>query len=78
MLKWNSKSMHIFPCKNERMYSPSQKGLQLDLTFHLFQYEAERLATIERDNRILLERMAYIMRTSGLVDHIKHDYESKR
>ena len=44
----------------------------------LFQFEAERLATIERDNRILLEKMAYVMRTSGMVDHIKHDYAHKR
>ena len=43
----------------------------------LFQLEEERLATIERDNRILLEKMSYVMRTQGRVDN-KNDYEYKR
>jgi hypothetical protein len=34
-----------------------------------FQLEEERLATIERDNRILLEKMSEIMRTKGRVDN---------
>ena len=41
------------------------------------QLEEERLATIERDNRILLEKMSFIMRTSGRIDN-KNDYEYKR
>jgi E3 ubiquitin-protein ligase TRIP12 len=31
--------------------------------------EEERLATIERDNRILLEKMAHTMRTRGQIDN---------
>ena len=44
-------------------------------TFH-FQLEEERLATIERDNRILLEKMSQIMRTKGRVDNW-NDYSAK-
>lgn len=40
--------------------------------------EGERLAIVERDNRILLEKMAYIMRTGGSVDNRKEDYMQKR
>ena len=39
--------------------------------------EEERLATVERDNRILMEKMSYIMRTRGRVDN-KNDYVPKR
>ena len=41
------------------------------------QLEEERLATIERDNRILLEKMSYIMRTRGRIDN-RNNYEYKR
>lgn len=37
------------------------------------QLEEDRLAIIERDNRLLLEKMAYIMRTEGRIDN-KNDY----
>lgn len=40
--------------------------------------EGERLAIVERDNRILLEKMAFIMRTGGSVDNRKGDYMQKR
>ncbi len=39
--------------------------------------EEERTATIERDNRILLEKMSHIMRTTGSVNN-RNDYEPKR
>ena len=42
-----------------------------------FQLEEERSATIERDNRILLEKMSNIMRTTGRIDN-RNDYVSKR
>ena len=42
------------------------------------QMEEERLTTVERDNRILLQKMAYIMRHGGTVDDEKHDYMKKR
>ena len=41
------------------------------------QMEEERLATVERDNRILMEKMSFIMRTKGRVDNV-NDYGSKR
>ena len=41
------------------------------------QLEEERLAEVERDNRILLTKMSGIMRSKGQVDHI-NDYEHKR
>merc|ERR1712142_500668 len=40
------------------------------------QIEEERLATVERDNRILLEKMSCIMRTRGRVDN-RNDYQQK-
>lgn len=47
------------------------------INFSFFQLEEERLATIERDNRILLEKMSYIMRTRGRVDN-RNNYEYRR
>ncbi len=41
------------------------------------QLEEERSATVERDNRILLEKMSNIMRTTGRIDN-RNDYEAKR
>ena len=56
---------------------PPKTHMHLHIKLKKLQHEAERLATIERDNRILLEKMAYIMRTASSVDHRKHDYASK-
>merc|ERR1712154_204455 len=53
---------------------PTYKPLHLKLK--KLQLEEERLATIERDNRILLEKMSYIMRTRGRVDN-RNNYEYK-
>ena len=39
---------------------------------YVFKLEEERLATIERDNRILLEKMAYTMRNKGQLDNINN------
>jgi hypothetical protein len=41
------------------------------------QLEEERLATIERDNRILLEKMSQTMRTKGQIDN-RNNYIQKR
>ncbi|XP_071798985.1 uncharacterized protein [Asterias amurensis] len=43
--------------------------VHLHLKLKKLQLEEERLAIIERDNRILLEKMSEIMRTTGRVDH---------
>ena len=48
----------------------------LDLEFYHKQIEEERLAEVERDNRILLEKMSYIMRTRGNVDN-RNYYQHK-
>ncbi|WAR02106.1 RORAB-like protein [Mya arenaria] len=42
--------------------------MHLHIKLKKLQFEAERLATIERDNRILLEKMAHIMRKGGVVN----------
>ena len=46
------------------------------MTMHL-QLEEERLATIERDNRLLTEKMTHIVHTKGSVDN-KNDYQLKK
>ncbi|XP_033760474.1 uncharacterized protein CFAP97D1-like [Pecten maximus] len=50
--------------------------MHLHLKLKKLQLEEERLATIERDNRILLEKMSYVMRTQGRVDN-RNNYEYK-
>lgn len=50
--------------------------MHLHLKLKKMQLEEERLATIERDNRILLEKMAFIMRTTGRIDNY-NNYEAK-
>ncbi|XP_070173850.1 sperm axonemal maintenance protein CFAP97D1-like isoform X2 [Littorina saxatilis] len=50
--------------------------MHLHLKLKKLQLEEERLATIERDNRILLEKMSYIMRTRGRIDN-RNNYEYK-
>ena len=51
--------------------------MHLHLKLKKLQMEEERQATVERDNRILLEKMAHIMRTRGSVDNHK-DYMQRR
>lgn len=55
---------------------PPQTYMHLHLKLKKLQLEEERLATIERDNRILLEKMSFIMRTRGRVDN-RNNYEYK-
>lgn len=51
--------------------------MHLHIKLKKLQMEGERLAIVERDNRILLEKMAFIMRTGGSVDNRKEDYMQK-
>merc|ERR1719505_183651 len=53
-----------------------QTYMHMHLKLKKMQVEEERLATVERDNRILLEKMSYIMRTKGRVDN-HNDVEHK-
>lgn len=50
--------------------------MHLHVNLKKLQTEEERLAVIERDNRMLLEKMSHIMRTQGQVDH-RNFYEHK-
>ena len=58
------------------LYFDCTKVLKYLHDFLFSKVEEERLATVERDNRILLEKMSYIMRTKGRVDN-RNDYEHK-
>ena len=52
--------------------------MHLHLKLKKLQMEEERLATVERDNRILLHKMSHVMRTRGTVDnHIDNKYIHK-
>lgn len=55
---------------------PPRTYMHLHLKLKKIQLEEERAATIERDNRILLEKMSTIMRTSGGIDN-KNGYQGK-
>ncbi|XP_029636648.1 protein kinase 4-like [Octopus sinensis] len=52
---------------------PPPNFMHLHLKMKKLQLEEENLATIERDNHRLLERMGYIMRTRGRIDN-RNDY----
>jgi len=48
---------------------PPRTYMHLHLKLKKMQLEEERLATVERDNRILLEKMSFIMRSTPRVDN---------
>ncbi|XP_039250546.2 sperm axonemal maintenance protein CFAP97D1-like [Styela clava] len=56
--------------------SAPQTYVHMHLKMKKLQLEEERLSTIERDNRILLEKMSFVMRTRGRVDN-RNDYQNK-
>ena len=70
----NLKVKHAKPMIDSR---PPLTFMHLHLKLKKLQLEEERLATIERDNRILLEKMSTIMRTKGRIDN-KNDVTFKR
>jgi hypothetical protein len=55
---------------------PPDTYMHIHLKLKKLQVEEERLAVVERDNRILLEKMSWIMRTKGQVDNWNH-YKQK-
>ncbi|XP_075257698.1 sperm axonemal maintenance protein CFAP97D1-like isoform X4 [Convolutriloba macropyga] len=61
----------VLDTKQPRVY------IHQHLKLKKLQIEEERLATIERDNRLLLERIAKIMRTTGSIDNNNMDREMK-
>lgn len=54
-----------------------QTYVHMHLKLKKLQIEEERMSTIERDNRLLLEKMSQIIRTRGRVDN-KNYYSYKR
>lgn len=52
--------------------TPPVTFMHLHLKLKKLQLEEERLATIERDNRILLEKMSHTMRNKGQLDNINN------
>lgn len=64
---------HIVSAKPEIDSTPPVTFMHLHLKLKKLQLEEERLATIERDNRILLEKMSHTMRTKGQIDNKNED-----
>ena len=56
---------------------PPKTYMHLHLNLKKIQMEEERQAIIDRDNRILLEKMANIMKTNGQVDN-RNEYKQRR
>ena len=56
---------------------PPETYMHLHLKLKKMQMEEERRATVQRDNRILLEKMAHIMTTKGRMDNT-NDYKHRR
>ena len=56
---------------------PPKTYMHLHLKLKKIQMEEERQAIVDRDNRILLEKMAHTMKTKGLVDN-RNDYKHRR
>ncbi|XP_076991244.1 uncharacterized protein CFAP97D2 [Tamandua tetradactyla] len=49
----------------------------LHLKLKKLKLEEERLSIIDRDNRLLLDKISYIMRTKGQTDN-RNDYKHRR
>ena len=56
---------------------PPQTYMHLHLNLKKLQMEEERNGVVERDNRLLLDKMARIMRTKGSVDNV-NNYQHRR
>ncbi|KAJ6667389.1 hypothetical protein lerEdw1_016510 [Lerista edwardsae] len=56
--------------------SPPATYGHLHLKLGKLKLERDRLSIIERDNRLLLEKMSYIMKTQGRIDN-RNDYKIK-
>lgn len=56
---------------------PPQTYMHLHLNLKKLQMEEERRGVVERDNRILLDKMACIMQTKGIVDNV-NNYKQRR
>lgn len=79
--RWDQKHFsdhrkHVVNARPEVDADPPITFMHLHLKLKKLQLEEERLATIERDNRILLEKMSHTMRNKGQLDN-KNDAVSK-
>lgn len=73
--RWDEKHFsdhrrHVVIAKPEVNADPPVTFMHLHLKLKKLQLEEERLATIERDNRILLEKMSHTMRNKGQLDNL--------
>jgi len=73
--RWDEKHFsdhrrHVVNVKPEVNADPPVTFMHLHLKLKKLQLEEERLATIERDNRILLEKMSHTMRNKGQLDNL--------
>lgn len=78
--RWDDKArdMHKKKLKNVKSTvdnKPPKTYMHLQLKLKKLQLEEERLATVERDNRLLLEKMSSIMTRKGMDN--RNDYERK-
>lgn len=62
--------LQVSGVKPEIDSTPPVTFMHLHLKLKKLQLEEERLATIERDNRILLEKMSHTMRNKGQLDNV--------
>ena len=67
----------LFPAKPYIDNKPPRSYMHLHCNMKKLQQDEERMAKVERDNRILMEKMAFCMRTKGGMDN-ENDYEMKR
>ena len=79
--RWDQRSYDLHRSKVANSKSvidnqPPDTYMHIHLKLKKLQVEEERLAVVERDNRILLEKMSWIMRTKGQVDNWNH-YKQK-
>lgn len=73
---YNEHRRKVHSAKSMVDTKPPQTYVHMHLKLKKLQLEEEKMSTIERDNRILLEKMSHIMRTRGRVDN-RNDYDYK-
>ncbi|XP_038674464.1 sperm axonemal maintenance protein CFAP97D1-like isoform X1 [Scyliorhinus canicula] len=77
--KWDRASFHehrrkIKAAKTTIDNNSPETFPHLNLKFNKLKLEEDRLSTIERDNRLLLQKMSTIMRTTSRIDN-KNEYK---
>merc|ERR1711892_1329342 len=80
--RWDQRSydLHRSKVANSKSVIDSQPPdtyMHIHLKLKKLQVEEERLAVVERDNRILLEKMSWIMRTKGQRELLRVSHENQ-